>query len=365
MTWMLAALRRKLGNTALGALTLALLLGCGSRTPLPIVRADGAVEDDIGGSCSRSSQPIGEIPIDLYFMMDKSTSMSAFDQGQSLSRWQAVANAMKTFVQSPVSAGLGAGMAFFPRIDNWGGPLCGAADYAFPVVPLGVLPAIAPAMLTGIGAQMLAIGTPTTPALQGAHIYARGRAASGRVAAVVLVTDGQPRQCDSSITSTAAVATQASAGSPSVKTYVLGVGPSLASLDEIAAAGGTGQAYLVESGGEKDLNDALDGIRRSALSCAYVIPLASREAADRFEAKVTTRLGDGGSPVPVPRVADREACSDAPGWYYERGAVGNDARPDDVTPNRVTLCPAACDPLVKVSGSHLDVEVGCRAFSLL
>ena len=345
-----------------------LLAACGSRTPLDIDPQGGgfagspnSIDGSARSDCIRSSQLVGEIPIDLYFMMDKSTSMNMFDRGQPVSRWNAVSQAMKTFINSPKSAGLGAGIAFFPRVDASGNPLCGAADYAFPVVEMGVIPKVVTAISTGISAQVLASGTPTMPALQGAHIYARSsQARSGRLAAVVIVTDGQPRGCSSTIDTTAAVATHASGGSPSIKTYVLGVGPSLSALNGIAQAGGTGRAYLVESGGEAELTAALDAIRTSAQSCAYSIPENGRGTADKTPAKVATRVGPNGEPVPVGQVTNAQACADGAGWYYERPPVTGDGPNTDTAPTRVTLCPASCDTVRRASGSHLDVIVGCE-----
>ena len=345
----------------IGALSVG---ACGSRTPLDVDPQDGApfatsppsIDGGLQASCFTNSQLVGEIPIDLYFMMDKSSSLNMFDFGQTISRWTAVSRAMKTFINSPKSVGLGAGIAFFPRLDSFNNPLCAAADYAFPVVPVGVIPSVVPAITAGINAQTLAAGTPTTPALQGAHVYARNRAQAGRVTAVVIVTDGQPRQCSSSIESTAGVATQAASGNPSIKTYVLGVGPSLSALNTIAAAGGTGRAYLVESGGEADLTAALDAIRTSAQSCAYLIPEAGRVTAARTPAKVATRVGANGAPNPLLQVAGLADCGDSAAWYYERPSTGSGS---DTTPTRVTLCPAACDSVVRTTGSHLDVIVGC------
>jgi hypothetical protein len=347
-----------------------LLPACGSRTPLDLDPQGGgggfggspiSIDGSARADCFQSSQPVGEIPIDLYFMMDKSSSMRTFDRGQPVSRWNAVSQAMKTFINSPKSAGLGAGIAFFPRVDSRGSPLCSAADYAFPVVPIGILPKIAAAISTGISAQVLASNTPTMPALQGAHIYARThRAQSGRLAAVVIVTDGEPRQCGSTVDTTAAVATHAAGGNPPIKTYVLGVGPSLTNLNAIALAGGTGRAYLVESGGEADLTAALDAIRTSALSCAYSIPEYGRATAEKSPAKVATRVGANGLPVSVTQVTNAAACANGAGWYYERPPITSDASTADTAPMRVTLCPASCDSLLKESGSHLDVIVGCE-----
>ena len=347
----------------------AILAGCGSRTPLDAGGLEGSgggaidsidsIDGGANAQCFTSSQPVGEVPIDLYFIMDKSTSMRMFDRGQPVSRWTAVSQAMRSFLASPKSVGLGAGVAFFPRVDASGKVLCGASDYAFPVVPMGIIPAVVPAITTAIGAQVLAATTPTAPALQGAHIYARRQAQSGRLTAVVIVTDGEPRDCGSTIDSTASIATQASGGNPSIQTYVLGVGPSLSALNRIAAAGGTGRAYLVESGGEKELTAALDAIRTSALRCSYVIPEKGRELAARQPVKVTTRAGRGSAPTAVAEVRNADACGTSPGWYYERAPVTGDGSPADDAPTHVMLCPASCDSLVQATGSQLDVVVGC------
>src|SRR2546423_14631662 len=100
-----------------------LLCACGARPPLD---AEGIY--DVGNSfpaspdagsvaaCFVGSRSIGEIPIDLYFALDKSRSMSTVDPGSTTSRWQAVSAALETFIKAPLSSGLGAGLGFFPRL---------------------------------------------------------------------------------------------------------------------------------------------------------------------------------------------------------------------------------------------------------
>jgi len=64
-------------------------------------------------------------------------------------------------------------------------------------------------------------------------------------------------------------------GSPSISTYVIGVGPDLTNLNQIAMAGGTGNAYIVDSmaGTTDQFIDALDSIRmRAGLACEFQIP---------------------------------------------------------------------------------------------
>jgi hypothetical protein len=343
---------------------------CGSRSPLSVdpragddVIIDSGIADEPDAFvpvCFKDSRLIGEIPIDLYFTMDRSLSMSIIDPGSRVSRWDAVSAAMNVLLQSPMSAGLGAGIGFFPRTGAGGQPLCTSADYFYPVVPIGTLggtTVVSANIAAAIGAQTLASGTPTTPALDGAHKYARSEqvAHGDRIAAVVLVTDGVPRQCASTVPTAAAIATEALSGSPPIKTYVLGVGPSLSNLNAIAQAGGTDEAFLVESGGPDALTAALETIRTSALTCEYAIPPGDR--ATLAAASVWTRTGADGMPILIHEVANALACGSGPGWFYDHPSSGDGAS----TPSKIILCPASCDPVTHADNSHLDVALGCGA----
>jgi hypothetical protein len=336
----------------------ACLAACGSRTPLhadpeqPAVTGMSA-SDASPLVCISGSRAIPPVLVELYFMIDKSRSMTFIDPGATASRWDSVSSALTSFISAPQSAGLGAGIAFFPRTKDDGAVYCQAADYAFPVVPVGVLPAVAPSILTAIALQTLSVGTPTAQALEGALTYARSRllASPDHRSAVVMVTDGEPRECGSTLTATSAIAADALLGDPPIPTYVMGVGPKLDNLDTIAKAGGTTEAYLVESGGEEALLAALEAIRTSALSCEYVW---SRGLSSRFEDAVvtTSRAGDRVATA-IEQVTGRGACGDGAGWFYDRPVSSEEG------PTKITLCPASCSPLVRLPGSHLDVRVGC------
>ena len=58
---------------------------------------------------------------------------------------------------------------------------------------------------------------------------------------------------------------------------VLGVGPKLNSLNEIAAAGGTKKAFLVDTGGGRHhaARRSAHAIKSAALTCDYHIPMSS------------------------------------------------------------------------------------------
>ncbi len=354
------AVARRAGFAVVATCSVA---ACGSRTPLGVDPGDGLAEvvpPDAGRrplrECVMGSRAIGKVPIDLFITLDRSRSMDTVDRGSTMTRWEAVAAAVDGFINSPLSSGIGAGIAFFPRTASDGRPLCGTGDYAFPVVPIGPLPDVAPSILKAIAVQTRASGTPTTPAIEGAHLYTRSQqvASGDHTAALVVVTDGAPRDCASSIASTSAVAAAAIAASPPIRTYVLGVGPNLANLNAIAQAGGTTQAYLVESSGEGALLAAFEAIRTSALACEYVIPPGD-PLTDADVLSVSTRTGADGATTQVGQVENAEACASQVGWFYD-----NPITSTGPPPSKVVLCPAACDPLVKTTGNRLDVAIDCN-----
>ena len=308
--------------------------------------------------CHAESREGKGIPIDFYFVVDKSNSMGT-DAGMQ-SRWSAMANALSTFVRSPSSAGLGAGVGFFPRSSNGTNTLCAVNDYRVPDVPIALLPGVAPQIVTALAAQRLGPGTPTTPALEASLSYARAEkiARATRDVAVVLVTDGQPTQCNSTVAATATVARNYATGSPPVRTYVLGIGPSTANLNSLAQAGGTAPARLIESGGEAELVAAFNAIRDNSITCDYQIPMRPGEVLDYTLVNIQIRVGIGGTLAPLMKVDNAAACGAAGGWFYDRPVL-----PGNPPPTKITLCSATCDPLVQTAGSHLDMLVGCKTTS--
>src|SRR5262249_29882611 len=145
-----------------------------------------------------------------------------------------------------------------------------------------------------ITGQRIAGGTPTRPALEGALQYVTGWAAAhpDRKAVLVLATDGEPAGCDQNTPqSVAALAATALAGPQAIRTFGIGVGRSLTSLNTIARAGGTEQAYLVDTGGDvaQEFADALSRIRGAAASCDFAIPADGPDGMTVNPAKVNVR----------------------------------------------------------------------------
>lgn len=93
-------------------------------------------------------------------------------------------------------------------------------------------------------------------------------------------------------------------------TFVIGVGTELTSLNQIAAAGGTGQAYLVDTGGNvtQQFIDALNAVRATG-QCRYQIP--QPEQGTPNYAMINVQLvdpGDPGNPAIVVNVGDEAGC---------------------------------------------------------
>jgi hypothetical protein len=310
-------------------------------------------------------------PIDLYFMVDKSGSMTTADVLGNPTRWAALSSAIGSFVDASGmdagldggSGGFGMGMAFFPITPpadggrGGGASSCNIADYARPVVDIAPLPGNGALIKNAVTATTPNGGTPTAPALQGAVQYATSYQAAhtDRKVAIVLATDGQPNDCNSTVQSVANIAASAFAQTPPLPTYVLGIGPSTGDLNAIAAAGGTRTAYMVMASGSDQLLQALNSIRvqtqtqtGTKIACSQKIPANDAQALDYGGAVVTTTVGS--STQKPPQVANAAACGTSDGWYYD----------DPPKPTSITFCPATCNGLSPEAGrSRVAISIPC------
>ena len=317
------------------------------------------------------------IPLDMFIMLDKSASMA--DAG----KWDAVVGAISDFVVLPESGGIGVGVNFFPVPPTVpppsactsdpdcgaygpclgafgcasGGLLgtdsCVAEDYDDPPVPIAQLPGNASAVTSAImGQGPTGNSTPTAPALEGAIDYAQGWAANnpGRLVLVVLATDGEPTGCNPNrVDTVAARAKEGFEQSPSVSTFVIGVGSELTTLNLIAQEGGTDQALIV-SGGPNTGQEFLDALNivRGAVSCKFQIPVPATGTPDPGQVNIGW-TPEGGELEVFPGVGSASNCQGGNGWYYDNPA----------DPSRIILCPAACD-VVENSKGVVEVVLGCQ-----
>ena len=345
----------------------------GGLPDLAVSMAGDAAGGDSGNAvCSAQVREGQRVPIDMYFLVDSSGSMG--DSVSGGSKWDVVSSALIGFLQDPRSADTGVGIGYFPveaRSCSRGQPgcfcipfinlciateggACAVSDYSTPAVQLA-LPAARARVVSDIEAHEIGGGTPTRPALEGALDYLSGWASQHpeRKPLLVLATDGEPSGCDPNTPQDAAnIAARALSGPHQIRTFVIGVGRSLVSLNLVAQAGGTDHAFLVDTGGDvaKEFADALDQIRGAATSCDFSIPDASSgdEPIDATKVNVSYIPNGSSSPTRVAQtfMGDPQNCDSNGGWYYD----------DPAAPTMIKLCDATCQSL---STGSIQVEFGC------
>jgi hypothetical protein len=159
-----------------------------------------------------------------------------------------------------------------------------------------------------------------------------------------LISDGEPGACGGSVMSNAAVATDAYQGTPSIGTYVIGLGGG-AVLDPIALAG-SGQSMHAMPATLNPAMEILGAMNQiaSVVTCHYGLPIG----ADPKLANIEIELG-GGLPTKIGKVEGAANCGSLGGWYFD----------DLSAPTKVLLCPQTCDPLKGTPGSRVSLLLGC------
>jgi Mg-chelatase subunit ChlD len=245
------------------------------------------------------------------------------------------------------------------------GDSCNSPDYAMPAVPIALLPGAAPALTASLAAHAPNGNTPTAAALQGAIIEANAFAVAnpGHSVVAVLATDGIPDECNpNDIPTIARIAAAGLAGSPSIKTFTIGVfapgdvATGTAALNQIASSGGTKQAFVINTMSqnvETQFVAALSAIRGAALPCQYEVPLPDGGNADfgKINVQYTSGAGVAGG---LPYVETAAKCGTGGGWYYDADPAHGG------TPSAVIVCPSTCTTLQSDAMGRVDVVVGCQ-----
>jgi hypothetical protein len=238
---------------------------------------------------------------------------------------------------------------------------CDISHYAKAETPIAPLPGNVQPILDSLARHVPWAATPTSAALQGSVDFCRQWATDhpGRVVVNVFATDGEPTLCDDPAR-IPKIAADAFGSTPSIRTFVIGVGDDLDSdvgglnpkqlLDAIAAAGGTMRAFMIS---DTDVNrqflEALNKIRGAALACAYAIPDSMGRMVDIT--KVNVRYTPGGSTmsVVIPKVGSAAECASRDGWYYD----------DNANPTRILMCDATCQKFSMDTKGKVEIEMGC------
>ncbi|WP_437538261.1 vWA domain-containing protein [Sorangium sp. So ce726] len=320
-----------------------------------------------GGACATQSASADLQPVYLAFAFDVSGSMGMGDEpwyDREL-KWEPVVAATKQFFGDPLSEGINASLRFFPSEDEDRDEKCSAETYETPEVPMTALPsarfAEAIDAVTPAPDADWRGGTPTLYVMQGtiSFVEAQRRATPGRYA-IVLVTDGYPAGCGDRANRIEPVA-DAAAGAlaDGVPTYVIGVDNppvegaphDLDNLHDIADAGGTEQAYLIDTGNpgatSAAFKAAIDAIRGASVSCTVEIPPApDGRTFDAQRVRVTYQSGDGN---PTALSYDQE-CASENAWRYDSAA----------NPTQIVLCDSTCATIQADPEAALGVDFTCE-----
>jgi len=346
-----------MSKISLFAATLALAFSCGPTRHSPggddgtdASNINPGGDSGIGSSCATSTVTAMSTPLDIYIMLDQSGSMD--DEPNNPTKWESVTSALETFVGQPNLAGISVGIQYFGLNND----TCTASAYATPDVEIAPLPGVATQINTSIGNHSPTTGTPTSAALQGAINHASTWAMShpGHTVVDVFATDGEPEECDTNLTDIDNIAKAGLNGTPKIMSFVIGVNDgtgNLSALNGIAAAGGTGSAYIVNAGGNAGsaFLAALNSIRSSALGCTYQIPTGS--GVDPNAVNIVYTPGGGGAPITIPNVMSQAQCpATGNAWYYDNPAA----------PTEILLCSATCGTIEADTMGSVGITLGCR-----
>jgi hypothetical protein len=180
-----------------------------------------------------------------------------------------------------------------------------------------------------------------------------------------LITDGYPQGCDDEDDSIEAVVAEATAAAQdSVQTYVIGVAnppiddapDTVTNLEDIAKAGGTAPAFLIDTGNPQDTSArfeaAIDAIRGAAIACDLTIPPPpTGQTFDKEKVAVSYTSGA----APAKDIAyDADCIGD--GFHYDD--------PDD--PKAIVLCAPTCSTVQADPEASLEVALTCdRRFTVM
>lgn len=304
-----------------------------------------------GDTCAAATAKVEPVPLDIALLVDTSYSMD-FDL-----RWQYVKGGLLSFVSSPGQGSLGLSLQFFPLRDQ-----CAVDAYGAPALAMGNVADGQANIAAILNARRMSGGTPVVQALQGVGQYAStwAKAHTDHRTVIVIATDGVPDDTcaasslnpPNSLANAAKTAKALATGTPALPVFVIGVGEELDALNEIADAGGTGSAVLINDGAsaEEQLTTALRNIQKKSLGCEYLVPKDTNSVIDF--ATVNVDFTEGGHTTSFYYADDAGSCSLKPDstWYYD----------DAKTPTKIVLCPDTCTAVSNAPTARIDIAYGCK-----
>jgi hypothetical protein len=329
-----------------------------------VINTSGTTGAGTGGTggvvaCDTVSTGASLQPVYLVFAFDVSGSMGQgdYEWHDRTLKWDPVVSATKAFFEDAASTGFEASLTAFPDGSDED-ERCDDATYAMPDVAMTALPsATFGVALDAIGAAEWRGGTPTLHVVRGTlGQIERARATQPGHYALVLVTDGYPQGCDDNEIPSVVTVVQAAAGT--TPTYVIGVAnppidgapDTVTDLAAIAQAGGTTDAFIIDTGNPTDtvnrFRDVIEQIRDQALSCTIAIPTPpGGRVFDKNRVEVVYQSGATTTPL----VYD-PLCAMPSAWHYD----------DPANPTSIELCEATCTSVQADTMAGLQVNFACE-----
>lgn len=246
----------------------------------PTVPPGGSPPPTPGDDCGQQSFPIvtSRLSPNIMLVVDESGSMQDPIGGASTSKWQALKGAVDDLLAKQKSTAQW-GLSIFPHTPA---DECSAGQVDVAVGPnttaaiLGRIDALDDATIGG--------STPTEQTLQALLGSTAGLSDPSRANYVLLMTDGLPN-CGGNGRAVSGVIGQLYAQTPSVRTFVVGIGDGTSSnprtLNDWADAGHTARAgatkyYQVNTA--SDLAAAFTDIVSGVAQCSYVLTMKPKDA---------------------------------------------------------------------------------------
>ncbi|HEX7505441.1 MAG TPA: vWA domain-containing protein [Polyangia bacterium] len=274
------------GGTGMGGSTLVINMdapaawwGPADAAPVPDTPASPTVDSNCGNISSRTTRQ----PVDVLLVLDRSGSMDysitqdcycatptgtmygslCADTTNCTTRWNTVKPAVRTTLSS--SSYVNWGLKFFPSAG------ANTSCTVNSTIEVPITETSASDVQSQVDNAKYEYSTPTAAALGAATAYFK-TLNDGNQKFILLATDGEPNcggnpanvNNDDLAGATKAAAAAFTAG---FKVYVIGIGPNLDNLTQLAQNGGTTDFYQVSS--PKDLGDALSSISKLVGSCNF------------------------------------------------------------------------------------------------
>ncbi len=320
--------------------------------------SSGGTDPGSAGACAAQTAEAQRKPVFLAFAFDVSGSMGKldYDWHDPALKWQPVVAATQAFFADPNSVGISASLTFFPGEDS----ICDAETYETPDVPMTILPsgAFAEAItaVTPESSDDWRGGTPTLAVVTGVMSQLEAVVAEnpGANVSLVLVTDGFPQGCDENDIELVEAAV---AAHPEITTYVIGVEnppiegapDTVSNLNGVAESGGTGTAFIIQTGDpgatSTQFAGVIESIRGAAISCELAMPdPPAGQTLATDQVNVTYTSGAAATPYFYD-----PSCAAANSWHYD----------DPLQPTAVILCPNDCTAVMADPNAAIVVEFGC------